>query len=59
MIEFVQTHWAEIAGVLAACVLVFDRIAKITPTQTDDKILAWVYKITAVLGVKVKDNPGG
>lgn len=55
---FSSMSWPEIAGVLAAFVLLFDRIAKMTPTKTDDKVLTWLYKIASVLGLNVSDNKG-
>jgi hypothetical protein len=45
-------------GVAAAAILLFDRLAKLTPTKSDDAILNWLYKIFAILGFKIKDNPG-
>lgn len=50
--------WAEITGVAVAFVLAFEKLAKLTPTETDNKILGWLYKLFSVLGIKVKDNPG-
>jgi len=51
-----QLNWAEITGVVVAAVLVFEKIAKLTPTNSDNKIVAMLYKIFAVLGLKVPDN---
>jgi hypothetical protein len=48
-------NYAEIAGIVALSVLVFDRLAKLTPSTKDDAILAWIYKIFAVLGWKVPE----
>lgn len=45
-------------GVAAAAVLFFDRLAKLTPTKSDDAVLNVIYKVFAILGFKVKDNPG-
>lgn len=53
-----NTDWAAVAGIAAAFVLAFDRLAKITPTETDNKIVGWAYKVFKLLGVKIKDNPG-
>ena len=50
--------WAEIAGIVALLILVFDRIAKLTPTETDDKVVEAVYRIASVLGLRFEDNPG-
>jgi len=55
---FISEYGAWI-GVAAAVVIVFERISKLTPTQTDDKIVAWIHKIAAMLGLDFKDNPGG
>lgn len=43
------------AGVLAATVLVFDRLAKVIPTQSTSKVAQVLHKICVVLGVKVPD----
>lgn len=47
-----------IAGIVAFVMLAADKIAKITPTKTDDKALQWVRKIARAIAVDVKDNPG-
>lgn len=59
MIEQVLDNWPEILGVLAAAVLAFDRLAKLTPTTKDDGAVSALYRILAVLGAKVPDRPGG
>lgn len=56
--EWILANWAEIAGVAALFVLIFDRIAKLTPTMRDDEVVSTLYRIAAVLGLKVRDNPG-
>ena len=56
--EAFLANWETYAGVIAAFVLLMDRIAKLTPTETDNKWMKSLYKITAVLGVKVRDNEG-
>jgi hypothetical protein len=53
--EYILANLGEFAGVAAAFVLFFDRLAKITPTESDNKIVASLYKIFAVLGLKVPD----
>lgn len=53
--NYVLAHWDEIAGIAAAFVLFFDRLAKITPSDSDNKLLTALYKIFAVLGLKVPD----
>lgn len=52
---FTSSSWTEISGVIALWVLAFDRLAKITPNNTDNQIIEWLAKIFAVLGVKVPD----
>lgn len=61
MIETVLTalqalNWAEWTGVLAAFLIAFERLAKVTPSQTDNKIVRGLYKLFAFLGVKVEDR---
>lgn len=48
-------NYGAYAGAAAAFLLFFDRLAKLTPTTKDDSVLNWIYKIFAVLGVKVPD----
>ena len=52
---FSTANWAEIMGAAAAFLLFFDRLAKITPTDSDNAIVATLYKVFAVLGLKVPD----
>jgi len=59
MLEYITTNYGEILGTIAAFVLVCDRIAKLTPTETDNKILEKVlkalYTVFAIAGLKVPD----
>ena len=55
LILYVTTNWVELTGALALFILFFDRIAKLTPTEADNKIVRYAYKIFAVLGIKVPD----
>lgn len=48
--------WAEIAGIAALAIIVFERIARLTPTQADDKALQWVRKAAKVLSIDVPDR---
>ena len=50
--------WTAYAGVAVAFILAFEKLAKLTPTESDNKIVAGAYKLFAVLGLKVKDNAG-
>ena len=52
---FSGANWEAILGVAAAFILFFDRLAKLTPSDSDNKIVALLQKIFAVLGVKVPD----
>lgn len=51
----ITNNWGEILGTVAFGILFFDRLAKLTPTTKDDAIVNWVYKIFAILGVKVPE----
>ena len=57
-INSIISDYGAYVGVAAAFVLAFDRLAKLTPTKTDDKIVSYAYKLFSVLGMRVKDNPG-
>jgi hypothetical protein len=52
---FSAANWGDILGATAAFMLFFDRLAKLTPTDSDNAIVATLYKVFAVLGVKVPD----
>lgn len=43
------------AGIAAAFVLFFDRLSKITPTQSDNKAVQFLRKVFTFLGVRVPD----
>ena len=51
-------NWGAYAGVAAVLLLFFDRLAKLTPTTKDDGVVSIVYKLFAILGVKIPDNLG-
>lgn len=60
MFELLQgLNWAELCGVGALFILTFDRLAKLTPTEVDDKaaatLLTILYRIFAILGLKVPE----
>lgn len=52
---WLTANFGAAMGALAFLVLFFDRLAKLTPTESDNKIVAIAYKLFAVLGVKVPD----
>lgn len=52
---FSSSNWGEIAGLAAAFILFFDRLAKLTPSNTDNSIVQFIHGIFVVLGVKVPD----
>lgn len=52
------TEYADYVAVAVGFVIFFDRLAKITPTNSDNKIVEYAYKVFAILGLKVKDNEG-
>ena len=56
--EDLINDWPKWAGLIAAAILLFDRIAKVTPTETDNRFLKTIHRIASVLGIKVKDNEG-
>jgi hypothetical protein len=58
MLELVTENWPQIAGVVAAVVLLAERVARLTPTKTDNRILRRIKKAADVIGINVPDNPG-
>ncbi len=54
--EWFIENYGAVAGAAAAFVLLFDRIAKLTPTKKDDEVVSNLYRLFAVLGLKVKDR---
>ena len=53
--ETLILQYGEYLGAAAAFILFFDRLAKLTPTDKDNKIVAYAYKLFAILGLKVPD----
>ena len=53
--EWIMTNFSDVAGIIALAVLVFDRASKLTPSTSDDKIVAAFYRIFTILGVRVPD----
>lgn len=47
--------YGEYIAAATAFVIFFDRIAKLTPTESDNKIVRVLYKVFAILGLKVPD----
>jgi hypothetical protein len=56
IMEQLILNYGEYAGVAVAFVVFFDRLAKLTPTESDNKIVSYAYKVFAVLGLKVQDR---
>ncbi len=50
--------YTEITVAAVAFVVAFEKLAKLTPTETDNKIVGWAYKLFSILGIAVKDNQG-
>jgi hypothetical protein len=45
IIEWITAHWQDILAIWGGLVVVATVIVKMTPSQRDDKILAWVVKL--------------
>lgn len=56
--DFTTGDLAVYAGVFAAVVVLGERIARITPTETDNNFFNWLRKLAMVFGIVVPDNPG-
>lgn len=61
LITFVVQHWAEIVQAVASIIGGFAIISKLTPTQTDDKVVNYLLQIVhlGALGLKTEDPNAG
>jgi len=55
MLEFIQTHTSELAGIAAAIILAAERIARLTPTNSDNKVVQVIRKIANAIGLNFPD----
>jgi hypothetical protein len=56
IMEFITNmNWTEIAVIVGIIIALADRIARLTPTKSDDAVLKIVYRLAAMLSVKVPD----
>ncbi len=58
MIDFLWTHWLEILAMLTALVTFAERLARLTPTQSDDRLVAALRRLLQLLAVDVPDRQG-
>ena len=58
MIEYVTENWVALGVIVLAGITLFERIALLTPTTSDNKVVEYLYKVAAILGFKVEDNKG-
>ena len=56
--EDLLVAYAPYVAAVTALVVAAEKIAKITPTNADNKAIAYIYKIFASIGIKVEDNQG-
>ena len=52
--EWVISHWLDIVAVITGIVTVASIIAKLTPTETDDKIVAKILQVIDLLAINNK-----
>ena len=53
--EFITSNWAEIVTVVLAVLGAASAIAKLTPTQADDKVIAAILKVIHAVGLTKKE----
>ena len=56
--EQILIDYAPYIAAVTAFVVLAEKIAKLTPTKTDDKFVGYAHKLFSVLGLNVKDNAG-
>lgn len=55
LLTLLATNFGPYAGIAALTITLANRIAKLTPTDTDNKIVNTIGKIFAIIGIKVPD----
>lgn len=56
VLSWIQTHWDDVLAIIGGIVTAASTIVKLTPTQTDDAVLA---KVVAFLDFFSIVNPNG
>lgn len=54
MLEYLQTNAVEIVAIVGAVVAVASLIANLTPTDTDNKIIAKISALVDILALNLK-----
>ena len=54
--EFITANWQEITVALLAVLGAASAIAKLTPTEADDKVINAILKVVHGLGLTKKDK---
>lgn len=58
MLELLSQHITEASGIFALVIIIAERVARLTPTRTDDRILKALRGFARLLALDVKDNRG-
>jgi len=56
VLAFIVQLYGPACGVLAALVILFERVARVIPNSTTNKILKSLLVVATIFGVKVPDN---
>ena len=52
--DWIIANWASVVAIVTGIVTVASIIAKLTPTETDDKLVGYILKIIDVLALNNK-----
>jgi len=52
--EWIIANWETIVAIITGIVTTFSVIAKLTPTETDNKIVGWLLKFVDFLAINNK-----
>ena len=55
MVSWVTEHWTEVIAVVGAVVIVARLITKLTPSDTDNKVVEKIIAFLKALGLHIKD----
>ena len=52
MVEWISEHWDEASVIVLAALGLFSAIARVTPNESDNKVVDWIWKLINKLGLR-------
>lgn len=54
--EWITQNWPQLLEIITAIVTIASLVANLTPTETDNKIVAYIVRAVNLLGFNLKKN---